>query len=187
MYHYHHDLKATHIYSSPWWTWPLELRPVSYYYHQFSNPGAAEQIVAEIVSLPNPFVWLAGLVTVPLAAVWAWRERHKGIMLCVVAYLLQWLPWIASTRIDFEYNFYPNLALICLCGAYVLQKVWAMAPAGSGAGARFSSAKALVLGYLALCVVGFVFFFPVWGADHITWSQWHARMWLDSGAPYGWI
>lgn len=184
MYWYHHNLRATHPYTSSWWSWPFELRPVSYYYHQFSTQPV--QIVAEIIALPNPAVWLAGLITVPLAAWWAWRERHKGIMLLVIAFLLQWLPWIASPRIDFQYNFYPNLAIICLCGAYVLQKVWHAARAHQTED-RALVPRGFVFAYLALCFALFVYFFPVLSGAHVTWDQWHSRMWLPYGAPYGWI
>lgn len=185
MFHYHYDLKATHPYASKWWTWPLELRPVSYYYHVFSGTTPPKQIVAEVLALPNPFVWLPQLVTVPLTAVMAWRTRHKGMLLCCVAYVLQWLPWIASPRIDFQYNFYPNTALICLCGAYVLMLAWR----GAAQLGPVRVIRGIILAYLAACAVSFWFFLPILNGTPITWTQWHARIWYDDGAPhpYGWI
>lgn len=185
MWHYHHDLKATHPYASAWWTWPFELRPVSYYYHVFSGTQAPNQIVAEVIALPNPIMWLVGVFTVPLAALLAWRERHKGMMLCVAAFLFQWLPWIASTRIDFQYNFYPNCAIICLCSTYVALKVWQAA-------AEMSSTRlirAAVVAYLVACLLSFIFFLPILDGQKITWNQWDARIWYKDGVPhpYGWI
>ena len=49
--------------------------------------------------------------------------------------------------------------------------------------------RALIGAYLALCVVLFVFFFPLLSGAHITYAQWMTRMWLPKGAPnwYGWI
>src|SRR5579872_2340122 len=185
MYWYHHNLKATHPYSSTWWTWPLELRPVSYYYHVFSGVQPPNQIVAEVLALPNPFMWLAQIITVPAAGVIAWRTRHKGMMLCVAAYFFQWLPWIGSPRIDFQYNFYPDTAIICLCGAYVLHLLWRSASTAASPQGR----RALVVGYLAACVLGFAFFLPVLNGAHISWKQWDARIWYKDGAPHhvGWI
>ncbi|MDQ6824136.1 MAG: hypothetical protein M3007_01575, partial [Candidatus Eremiobacteraeota bacterium] len=164
---------------------PFELRPVSYYYHVFSGTQAPNQIVAEVIALPNPIMWLVGVFTVPLAAVLAWRERHKGMMLCVAAFLFQWLPWIASTRIDFQYNFYPNCAIICLCSTYVALKVWRAA-------AEMSSTRlvrAAVVAYLVACLVSFIFFLPILDGQKITWNQWDARIWYKDGVPhpYGWI
>ena len=31
MYDYHDNLRATHAASSPWWAWPLDLKPVWFY------------------------------------------------------------------------------------------------------------------------------------------------------------
>ena len=191
MYWYHHNLRATHPYSSQWWTWPLELRPVSYYFQGFGPPGNVDAVVAEVLALPNPVVWLMGLITVPFAAVYAWRERHKGVMLLVVAYVLQWLPWALSPRIDFEYNFYPNLGIICLCSAYVLKKWWSPAPdvVGEQAASITKGNRALIAIYLVACAVAFAYFFPILSAIHIPYSAWMERMWIPIGPPHhvGWI
>jgi dolichyl-phosphate-mannose--protein O-mannosyl transferase len=42
----------------------------------------------------------------------------------VTAYVIQWLPWVLSPRIAFEYHFYPNLAIIILADAAFLQRIW---------------------------------------------------------------
>lgn len=183
MFEYHAHLVATHTYSSKWWTWPFELRPVSYYYTAVTGTKPPDQIVAEILGVPNPAVWLAGLVSVPWAAWLAWRERHKGVMLLVIAYFAQWLPWALSPRIDFLYNFYPNLAVICLCSAYVMVTL-------SRRDQRLGNPRPVLIAagvYLAACLVLFVYFFPIWSGGPITWSAWYQRMWIPKGAPIGWI
>lgn len=185
MYHYHATLVAKHIYSSKWWTWPLELRPVSYYYTTISGTSPPNEIVSEIISVPNPAVWLAGLISVPWAAWLAWRDRHKGMLLIIVSYLALWLPWAHSPRIDFMYNFFPNLAAICLCSTYVMLFFWRRGDALGGTANALT--KVGVAAYLALCLGLFYYFFPIWSGDHITWTQWFHRMWLPTGYPYGWI
>ena len=37
MYRYHDELRATHAASSPWWAWPLDLKPVWYYQQGFAD------------------------------------------------------------------------------------------------------------------------------------------------------
>jgi dolichyl-phosphate-mannose--protein O-mannosyl transferase/Gpi18-like mannosyltransferase len=128
MFGYHYDLHATHPYSSQWWQWPILQIPISYYYQDFRH-GAATAIgaaccVAEILALPNPVVWWTGLFSVPLLVWRGWRERNKGYLLLVTAYVIQWLPWVLSPRIAFEYHFYPNLAIIILADAAFLQRIW---------------------------------------------------------------
>jgi predicted membrane-bound dolichyl-phosphate-mannose-protein mannosyltransferase len=179
MFNYHDHLVATHPYASSWWQWPILERPISYFYHDWrtgaatNDPGAC--CVAEILALPNPFVWWFGLLTVPLVGIYAWFERNRGYALLIVAYFLQWLPWIISPRIAFEYHFFPNLAIIVLCNAIVLQKLWNWIPAGQPS----SFMPRLGVGiYLAVCVAGFAFFYPVLAGTHVTWDAWHARMWI---------
>ena len=185
MYHYHATLNATHLYSSKWWTWPLELRPVSYYYTAVSGTAPPNQIVAEIVGLPNPAVWWAGLISVPWAAVLAWREKHRGIMLLIVAYFAQWLPWSLSPRIDFLYNFFPNLAVICLCSTYVIVTLLRRSAAQGDGVATWT--KAGVGAYLVLCVGLFLYFLPIWNGTPIAWQQWIDRMWIQGPIEHGWI
>jgi dolichyl-phosphate-mannose--protein O-mannosyl transferase len=180
MFNYHEHLVATHPYASQWWQWPILERPISYYYHDFrtgtgvNDPAAC--CVAEILALPNPFVWWFGLLTVPAVGVLAWFERNRGYALLVVAYFLQWLPWIGSPRIAFEYHFFPNLAIIVLCNAIVLQKLWHWIPAGT----RSPFVPRVGVGiYLAVVLWAFIFFYPVLVGQHVPWQDWHARMWID--------
>jgi dolichyl-phosphate-mannose--protein O-mannosyl transferase len=177
MYHYHATLVATHPYASVWWQWPILERPISYFYSDFApyhtTHVATDCCVAEILALPNPFVWWLGLVSVPLVGILAWRERNRGYALLVIAYFFQWLPWIGSPRIAFEYHFYPNLAIIVLSNAILLQRLWTMGKTAQ------APQRLAVFGYLAVVVWGFIFFYPVLAGVHIPWDQWHARMWID--------
>jgi Gpi18-like mannosyltransferase len=182
MYAYHHNLKATHPYSSQWWQWPILQIPVSYYYHDF-RVGAALQdgtkcCVGEILALPNPIVWWMGLVSVPFVAFLAWRERTKGYVLLIAAYFIQWLPWIASPRLAFEYHFFPNLAIICLANAILLQRVWRLSEPMR---AKYSWPRVVVGVYLVAVLAAFVFWYPVVAGTPITYNDWNARMltWLE--------
>ncbi len=180
MYNYHAHLVATHPYASSWWQWPILERPISYFYHDYRTGLDANDptkcCVAEILALPNPFVWWAGLITVPAVGVYAWLERNRGYALLVIAYFLQWLPWILSPRIAFEYHFYPNLAIIILCNAIVLQKLWYWVPKGS----ENSFMPRLGVGiYLGVVAWAFAFFYPVLVGQHVSWSAWDARMWIN--------
>jgi len=178
MFDYHYDLRATHPYGSSWWQWPLLLRPISYFYHDW-RVGAAHDdplacCVAEIIAIPNPAVWWFGLASIPIVAWLGWHERNKGYVLLVVTYLLQWLPWATSPRVSFEYHFFPNLAIICLANTIVLQRIWRRATPPA---APFAWPRLVVGGYLTLVVALFIFFFPVLAGLHVPWNVWDARMW----------
>lgn len=185
MYYYHSHVTGTHPYMSVWWQWPIMQIPISYYYHDFraaaaaSNPNAC--CVAEILALPNPLVFLLGIVSVPFTGWLAWRERNKGYALLVIAYFLQWLPWFHSPRMLFEYHFFPNLALIVLCDAILLQHIFH----------RISAERRrwYLGGYLFAVIALFAYFYPVVAGVPVTYNQWYNRMWPDElHVPYtSWI
>lgn len=180
MYEYHHNLVATHPYSSVPWQWPIDMRPVAYYYHDFradkyKNTDTA-CCVSEVLSLPNPIMMWFGLLAVPFVGFLAWTRRNKGYALIVLTYLVQWLPWFLSPRIAFSYHFYVDVPLICLCDAIALQWIWERFkdhPSG-----RWAAAAGIAV--FTLAVAGsFAFFYPVLAGTHIPWDAWHARMWWD--------
>ncbi len=178
MYAYHHALVATHPYASPWWSWPLLLKPISYYYATFApyktSFGATDCCVAEIVALPNPLVWWTGLISVPFVAFLAWKERSRGFLLLAAAYVMQWLPWALSPRIAFAYHFFPNLAIIAMCDAILLHRVWRMGTTNANA----LWPRTFVLAFVVAAALIFAFFYPILAGTHIPWDQWRARMWL---------
>jgi len=178
MYWYHSSgvATATHPYMSKWWQWPIMQIPISYYYQAFGAAAAAGHTgsaccVAEILALPNPLVFLMGLISVPYVGWLAWQERHKGYALLVAAYFIQWLPWAGAPRLLFEYHFFPNLAIIVLCDAILIQRIYH----------HFRQEQArLYLGAYAVVVIGlFAFFYPVLAGTKVTYDQWYARMWPD--------
>ncbi|HEX3670528.1 MAG TPA: phospholipid carrier-dependent glycosyltransferase [Candidatus Cybelea sp.] len=179
MYEYHHNLVATHPYSSRWFEWPIDYVPIAYFYQDHrkdpTNPKGC--CVYEITSLPNPVIMWFGLLAVPWIAVLAWKERNKAYALIVLTYLLQWLPWIGSPRLTFAYHFYVNIPLICICNAVLLQRLWQWAQ--RRAERRWVGALGIA-GYVAAAAAGFIFFYPILAAHPIDWNAWHARMWFPT-------
>ncbi|HTX60187.1 MAG TPA: hypothetical protein VMH02_11005, partial [Verrucomicrobiae bacterium] len=84
------------------------------------------------------------------------------------------LPWILSPRIAFEYHFFPNLSIIVLADAVLLQRIWNRA--GKAVIAGLSWPKLTVAVYMAAVVAAFAFWFPIVADLPETWSQWDARM-----------
>jgi len=122
-YLYHAHVNATHPYASPWWQWPFDLRPILYY-ADYGKSGGDVSTATIITSLPNPIILWAGLVTVPFVGWLAYRTRDRGYILVVLTYLAQWLPWSRSPRIAWEYHFYVDIPLICICTAVAMQWLW---------------------------------------------------------------
>jgi len=170
---YHEHLRATHPYASSWWTWPLELRPLLYS-AQYGNVNGVPT-AAMIYSMPNPLLLWPGLISVPLVGVLAFIRRDRGYALIVLAYLLQWLPWMFSPRIAFLYHFYVNIPLIAICNTVMMQVILATLGRSDP-----KAAKAIVAGYLVLVALAFIYFFPILSSVTISQTAWLQRLWLPS-------
>jgi dolichyl-phosphate-mannose-protein mannosyltransferase len=170
---YHDHLRATHPYASSWWEWPLDIRPILYsaVYGTVNGAGTA----AMIYSLPNPLLIWPGLISVPLVGVLAIVQRNRGYALVVLAYLMQWLPWMFSPRIAFAYHFYVDIPLIAICNAVMMQVVLERM-----IGWDPKAARAIVAGYFALVALAFVYFFPILSSITISNTSWLQHLWLPS-------
>jgi Gpi18-like mannosyltransferase len=179
MYEYHHNLVATHPYSSRFFEWPIDYVPIAYFYqdHRKDPSNSNGCCIYEITSLPNPIIMWFGLLCVPWVAIVGWRERNKGYLLIVATYLMQWLPWAGSPRLTFAYHFYVNIPLICICNVVVLQRLWQWAQRREDS--RWVGALG-VGAYVAAAGAAFIFFYPILAAYPISWSAWHARMWFPT-------
>lgn len=179
----YHDVTVTHNaphpYSSKWWEWPLLYQPVAYWYQDTrtganaNNPNAC--CVMEILSLPNPLTWWLGLFSVPLMGVLAWTRRNKAYMLLFAAYFAQWLPWIASPRMLFEYHFFPNDAIIMIADTIALYWIWERAQTSPE---HRQFAKWGIGLFLAMTLVMFVYFYPILAADPISYAALQDRLWF---------
>ncbi len=111
---YQTNLKATHTYSSPWWSWPLNFYPIWYFVDYQKN------MVANIFASGNPAVFWIGTASIILT-VWEFvKKRSKNLLIIVLGFLVFWLPWAISPRIMFLYHFSPSVPFLCLSLGYQL-------------------------------------------------------------------
>jgi len=145
---------ATHPYSSKWWTWPLLLRPVWYY---FKEPPTAPGTVVGIWGSGNPSLWWAAVPALLLAGWHAWRERQWALIFVVVGWAIHLAPWVGIGRTLFLYHYLPSLLFAFLALAWMLDRLWA----GEGSVVERGVIGAVVLASL-LPVAAFTM--PIWGA-----------------------
>jgi Gpi18-like mannosyltransferase len=119
MYDYHNNLRATHAASSPWWAWPLDMKPVWFYQRDFA--GGTLGVIYDTGNLV--LFWLA-IPAVGFAAWQAWRRRSPSLALLIVAVLGLWLPWARIDRATFQYHIFTTLPFAFLCLAYFLAELW---------------------------------------------------------------
>lgn len=119
MYSYHSQLTAGHGYSSEWWQWILDLRPIWYY-----NGEVASGLRSTIASFGNPVIWWTGLVALFSSCYIAWKKKEKKIAFAVVGYACQLLPWMIVFRASFIYHYFSCLPFLILFIVYVAKHLY---------------------------------------------------------------
>ncbi len=127
LFHYYKDVMwyeksvstATHPYASPWWSWPLMLRPVAYW-QDFKDLGP----VATIWGAGNPILWWGVIPAMSITAVRAIERPGLTRTFLVIAYLANYVIWIPIGRILFLYHYMPSVFIGYLALAGILDDFW---------------------------------------------------------------
>ena len=164
MYDYHNDLRQAHAASSPWWAWPMDLKPV-----WFENQTYANDLGTMIYDGGNPAIWWMAIFAMAFVTWQAFKRRSLGLSLVVIAFFWQWLSWSRIDRASFQYHFYTALPFFLLALAYFLAELWHgpsrrtwLLARVAGAGALIFPAAAWLLKY-PLCGLARVSPGDYWG------------------------
>jgi dolichyl-phosphate-mannose--protein O-mannosyl transferase len=151
MYHYHADLEATHPFSSPWYLWPLDIKPVWYY-----KGEVAEGFISTIVAFGNPVVWWSGVIgsLYLIKRVLQYREQEDQYVLTGI--LALYLPYAFIPRIMFLYHYFPIVPFMILALVRLIQDV------------NEPAQKSCIVNiYKMIAVVSFIFFYPIYSGMRI--------------------
>jgi hypothetical protein len=139
MYDYHNGLTSAHAASSPWWAWPLNLKPVWFYQGSY-----AESTAASIYDAGNMVIWWLGIPAMLFVAWQAYRRRSLALALILVAFLCQWVSWARIDRAAFQYHYYTSLPFVVLALGYFVAEIWHGPSRRTWLLARASAAVALL-------------------------------------------
>ena len=145
-YHSKSVLGATHPYSSNWYHWLIDYRPILYVL-EYPTPGLRSTIGAFL----NPVLCWGGLLSLPVLCWMAIRRQDRLAAFILVGYLSQLLPWVPVERLTFAYHYFPSALFLVLSLSYT------MALLRENRSSWRISALSLTAGSIAL----FVLFFPV--------------------------
>jgi predicted membrane-bound dolichyl-phosphate-mannose-protein mannosyltransferase len=148
MFGYHFGLTAGHASASPWWSWPLVLKPT-----WFFNASYDARQIAVIYNGGNPILFWAGVPAIAAAAVFAWRRRSPALVLIVAAFAFQLVPWMRIERATFAYHYLTAVLFVMIALAYVVDELL-----------RRPAWRDLAIGYLALVAVAAVLIYPLGSA-----------------------
>jgi dolichyl-phosphate-mannose-protein mannosyltransferase len=208
---------VTHPYASPWWSWPLMLRPVAYWQH-FPKVGD----VATIWGAGNPLTWWGALAAITITAVRAIERPNLSRAFLVIGYLSYFVIWIPVERILFLYHYMPSVYLGYIALAAVLTDCWrgetemwervallavTVAAVMLGLGRIYGTIAVAVIGVVYMTLISrpryssrfvcvlfvaaaaalFVYFLPLWLGLPVTRSGYYARMWFQGPGLRNWI
>ncbi len=168
---YNVNLKEGHGYSSNWWTWPLMLRPVWYFFIRkadFILSGYSR--IEGILCIGNPFIfWL-----IPCGIgylVWNFFKKASWVAGFVLAgFFTQWLPWAFVSRVKFFHYFYTVLPFVVIALAIGLEKLWSKGKWG----------RVTVIAYLILVVGMFAYWYPLLSGLPISNAAFKQHLWFKS-------
>lgn len=119
---YHQGVHDTHPYSSRWYQWIVDGRPILYYLDYTSVPGSKSAFAA----FSNPVVCWGGLLAMASLIAHSIRRRCGKALFIVVAYFSQLAPWFFIGRTTFEYHYFPSILFLCFAIAYVYNDLFEM-------------------------------------------------------------
>lgn len=183
---YQTGLKATHGYQSQALTWPFLYRPVWFYVKYLDKMVDGQKVlhIGNIYTMGHPLIWWAGLggILFSLGALMRqfWKMYEKGmkqisesvlpLLIVMVGYFGMFVPWALSPRIMFLYHYLPSVPFLCIALAYALEKM-----KNSGKYGHY-----VVFSYLAIVIVGFIYFYPHWSALPLPQKWVEGYFWLPS-------
>ena len=208
---------ATHPYSSPWWSWPLMLRPIAYW-QNFPKTGDVQTVWGG----GNPLLWWGALTAITITAVQALERPSLTRSFLVIGYLSFLLIWAWIGRTLFLYHYMASvyfgyLALAILLGECFKERAepWehfalllTMTPVfflGMPLKWAWLTFPLVVVAYfvfllrtryagryvasvfVAVALILFVYYFPIWVGMPISREGYYARMWLSAAGLRSWI
>lgn len=165
---YHSALVAEHPYSSWWYQWVINQRPILYYLKTLDD-GRRSAFAA----FGNPVVWWGGLVAMIVMIVRVIRFKDARALVIVIGYLAQLVPWMLVSRIVFAYHYFPSTIFLVIALSHMFNTIYERAVLpdsreymviGGGTpgetGVKLHGRRAIIA-FTAAAGVLFVLFYPV--------------------------
>ena len=182
MYNYHSTpgLGMDHPFYSPWWQWPLILKPMWFCQDKFEPTGWASTIIC----MGNPLVFYVGAVC--MVAVFgllihkyvkvrdglriAQGDGDMTLVVLVLGFLAQYLPWVLVPRSMYIYHYFASVPFIILATMVVFSKIH-----------KAKLRLWLMGGYIILAILFFAMFYPyasgiLTPTPWLDWLKWFPKL-----------
>ncbi len=168
MFNYHSTLVAEHSYASPWYEWPIDMRPIWFFGGDDVN---AQGQYSTISSMGNPLLWWACIPAILYAAYRWLKDRNRTCGVALAGFLAVYMPWVLVPRLTFIYHYFTAVPFLVIALMAAFQRLsedspWAgrvlwrreISPALT---LRIELAPALLAVFAVLCTILFIIYFPV--------------------------
>ncbi len=142
---YHNGVNQTHPYSSRWYQWLFDVRPILYYLQYNGETKSA------FGAFNSPLISWAGLAALVSSVFAFWKRRKPQAVLIWAGYLCQFLPWVIITRTTFAYHYFGCILFLTIAISFVFDELIE----------RRSKNDKLVYAFTGLNTALFVLFYPV--------------------------
>lgn len=116
MLSYHADCVFEHPYSSEWYQWLIDSKPLA-----DSRTHYGDGTVSTVMTFGNPVLCFGGLAAF-VYQFYLWKTKHcKKALFLIIAYASMLLPWVFIHRTVFIYQYFVSLLLLPLLLANALR------------------------------------------------------------------
>ncbi|HVN28493.1 MAG TPA: phospholipid carrier-dependent glycosyltransferase, partial [Candidatus Binataceae bacterium] len=163
---------ATHPYASPWWSWPMMLRPVAYW-QNFPKEGK----VSTVWGGGNPLIWWGALTGMTFNAIYAIERPSRTRIFMLAGYLGYFLMWVWIGRTLFLYHYMPAVYMGFLALAAVLAECWYGGPEMwfEHVALLATIVPAIILGMGWWGSIPLILMLGVWAALFIRWPEYSGK------------
>jgi len=142
---YHSHLVTSHPYSSAWWSWPFDIKPMCAY------RNIEGTTFSSITMFGNPAIfWLGVVAMLYLVYIFIKRRTLEGTLI-LFAFMALYLPYAFVGRVMFLYHYYYAVPFLILAIVYGIRDFLSFYPKQS----------ILLWIYLAIVAGLFLAFYPV--------------------------
>ncbi|MDD3212526.1 MAG: phospholipid carrier-dependent glycosyltransferase [Eubacteriales bacterium] len=173
-------LGMDHPFYSPWWQWPLILKPMWFDQDKFEPTGYASTIMC----MGNPLIFYVGALCMVIVlalfirkylAIRSGLRLRQGdgnltLLVIVVGFCAQYLPWVLVPRSMYIYHYFASVPFIILATTMVFDLLkhpkWR---------------KRVMIAYVVLAAVFFAMFYPyasglLTPTGWLEWLKWFPKL-----------
>ena len=167
MFNYHSAVTSIHPYGSPWWSWPLNYKPMCYYREEVGV------LYSSINAFGNPAIFWTGTISILYLFYKQIKSSTLESSFILLAFMGLFLPYMFIGRQMFIYHFYYAVPFMILAIVYLARDIIE----------KYPQNQKYLLFYLALTSILFLAYYPALTGyevykEYINMLRWLPKWWL---------